>query len=98
MGELGAMNLKTCLEQEPHAVHLTRQLDQVCDRFESAWKLAVAAGARPPRLEDYLQSTPEPESSALRRELEELADAYRSLYRNSRSVMPPADSSGLGKT
>lgn len=92
------MNSKTCLDQEPHAVHLTRQVDQVCDRFESAWKLAVAAGARPPRLEEYLQSTPEPESSALRRELEELAAAYRPLYHNSRSVMPPADSSGLGKT
>jgi len=87
---------KTLLELEPHAVHLTRQVDQVCDRFEAAWKLAVTAGGRPPRMEEYLFGTSEPQFSALRRELEELAAAYQPLHRSGRSGRSAAV--GAGKT
>jgi WD40 repeat protein/serine/threonine protein kinase len=92
------MNSKTWLEQEPHAVYLTRQVDQVCDRFEVAWKLAIAAGGRPPRLEEDLFGTPEPQFSALRRELEELASAYRPLHHSARSGRPASDGPGASKT
>src|SRR6266851_723712 len=91
MGEHDTMNPQTLLEREPHAVNLTRHVDQVCDRFETAWKLAVAAGARPPRMEEYLRGTSEPEYSALHRELEVLATAYRLLYRSARGNKPASD-------
>jgi WD40 repeat protein/serine/threonine protein kinase len=96
LGENEVMISKTLLELEPHAVHLTRQVDQVCDRFEAAWKLAVTAGGRPPRMEEYLFGTPEPQFSALRRELEELAAAYQPLHRSARSGRTAAV--GAGKT
>jgi WD40 repeat protein/tRNA A-37 threonylcarbamoyl transferase component Bud32 len=51
-----------------------RRLDQVCDRFEGAWK----HGERP-RIEDILAATPEAERSALLRELIPLEIAYRRL-------------------
>jgi predicted Ser/Thr protein kinase len=48
------------------------QLEQVCDRFEAAWK----AGQRP-LIEDYLGDLPEPERPRLLRELLHLELAYR---------------------
>src|SRR5262245_16946003 len=48
------------------------RVDEVCDRFEDAWK----AGQRP-RIEDYLADRPEPERSALLRELVVLDIDYR---------------------
>jgi hypothetical protein len=51
---------------------LAQQIDQVCDRFETAWK----AGPRP-RIEDYLTHTPEPGQALLLRELVALEIAYR---------------------
>jgi serine/threonine-protein kinase len=51
-----------------------RRLEQVCDRFEAAWK----AGARP-RIEDHLAAVPEPERAALLRELIPLEVDYRRL-------------------
>jgi hypothetical protein len=47
-------------------------MEQVCGRFEAAWK----AGQRP-RLEDYLADVPEPDYSALLRELLGLELDYR---------------------
>jgi serine/threonine-protein kinase len=49
-----------------------RRINDVCDRFEHAWQ----AGPRP-RIEDHLGDTPEPERSALLRELIALDMAYR---------------------
>jgi WD40 repeat protein/serine/threonine protein kinase len=51
---------------------LARQVDQVCDRFEAAWK----AGQRP-RIEDYLGNLHEPEHPDLLRGLLVLELAYR---------------------
>jgi serine/threonine protein kinase len=47
---------------------LARRVDQVCDGFEAAWKAAGRTEQRP-RIEDYLVDVPEPERSALLREL-----------------------------
>jgi WD40 repeat protein/tRNA A-37 threonylcarbamoyl transferase component Bud32 len=49
-----------------------RQVNAACEPFELAWK----AGRRP-RIEDYLGDTPEPERSALVRELIALDTYYR---------------------
>jgi serine/threonine protein kinase/Tfp pilus assembly protein PilF len=49
-----------------------RQLDQLCDRFEAAWK----AGQRP-RIESYLGDLAEPERSELVRELIRVEVHYR---------------------
>jgi tetratricopeptide (TPR) repeat protein/tRNA A-37 threonylcarbamoyl transferase component Bud32 len=51
-----------------------RHVDQVCQRFEAAWK----SGQRP-RIEDYLGDTAEPGQSALLRELIPLDADYRRL-------------------
>jgi tetratricopeptide (TPR) repeat protein len=45
-----------------------RCVDQVCDRFEAAWKAAASTDQRP-RIETYLRDAPEPERPALLREL-----------------------------
>ncbi len=45
-----------------------RHVDQVCDRFEAAWKTATSVGQRP-HLQDYVGEAPEPERSLLLREL-----------------------------
>jgi serine/threonine-protein kinase len=49
-----------------------QRLDQLCDRFEAAWK----AGQRP-RIEDYLGAAPEPGYTELLRELIRLDVYYR---------------------
>jgi hypothetical protein len=49
-----------------------RQIDAACDCFKLAWQ----AGQRP-RIEDSLAHCPEPERSALLRELIALHMAYR---------------------
>jgi serine/threonine-protein kinase len=51
-----------------------RRAEQVCDRFEGAWK----AGERP-RLEEHLAAVPEPERAALLPELVALEVDYRRL-------------------
>jgi hypothetical protein len=43
-----------------------QRIDQVCDRFEAAWK----EGQRP-RIEDYLSTAEEPARSVLIRELDD---------------------------
>jgi WD40 repeat protein len=48
------------------------RLDQVCDRFETAWKEGP-----PPQLEAFLADTPEPARTALLRELIALDLTYR---------------------
>lgn len=55
---------------------LARQVDDLCDQFESAWKAASTSGERP-RIEAFLDTVPEPERSILLRELLELEVAYR---------------------
>ena len=52
----------------PVPVAVARHVDQVCDRFEAAWKAAGCTEQRP-RIEDYLVDAPELERSALLREL-----------------------------
>jgi tetratricopeptide (TPR) repeat protein/tRNA A-37 threonylcarbamoyl transferase component Bud32 len=56
------------------AVHV----DQVCDRFEAAWKDAGTDGA-PPRIEEFLEKTPEPERSLLLHQMLLLEVDYRRL-------------------
>jgi hypothetical protein len=48
------------------------RVEEMCDRVEAAWK----TGQRP-RIEDHLGDTPEPERSALLRELLVLDRVYR---------------------
>ncbi len=55
-----------------------RFLDQVCDRFEAAWK-ATGPAAPPPCLEDFLADATGPERLALLRELIPLDVHYRRL-------------------
>jgi serine/threonine protein kinase/tetratricopeptide (TPR) repeat protein len=52
------------------------RMDKVCDTFEAAWQTAAPTG-QPPRIEDYLGDTPEPQRSALLRELIALDIDYR---------------------
>jgi hypothetical protein len=59
-------------ENHPLSLSLARRINDVCNRFERAWQ----AGPRP-RLEDFLADTPEPERSALLRELIALDIDYR---------------------
>jgi hypothetical protein len=56
----------------PLTAAMVVRIEEVCDRFEDAWK----AGRRP-RIEDYLDDTPEPGRSALLRELILVEIAYR---------------------
>ena len=56
----------------PQAVHL----DQVCDRFETAWKNVRPGGPRP-RIEEFLVDTREPERSRLLQQLLLLEIDYR---------------------
>jgi WD40 repeat protein/Flp pilus assembly protein TadD len=53
---------------------LAQRADQICDRFEAAWK----SGQRP-RIEDYLVDVSEPERTALLHELIPLDVDYRRL-------------------
>ena len=55
---------------------LARRVDQVCDRFEAAWKAAGRADARP-RIEDFLGGAPDQEQAALLQELIPLDVYYR---------------------
>jgi hypothetical protein len=57
---------------------LARHVDQVCYRFEAAWKADGAPGT-PPRIEEYLADTPEPARADLLRELILVDIYYRCL-------------------
>jgi eukaryotic-like serine/threonine-protein kinase len=59
-------------DPEPQSESLARLVDQVCNRFEAAWKAGT-----PPRLEDFLGDAPGPERAALLRELVPLEAYYR---------------------
>jgi WD40 repeat protein/serine/threonine protein kinase len=63
-----------------------QQVDEICDRFEAAWKEAPATGT-PPQIEDYLGAASSPESAALLRELI-LLDVY---YRRRCGEQPRAE-------
>jgi tetratricopeptide (TPR) repeat protein len=58
--------------ESPLPLSLARRINEVCNRFELAWQ----AGPRP-HLEDFVGNTPEPERSALLRELIALDLDYR---------------------
>jgi WD40 repeat protein len=62
--------------QQPWPAALARFVDQVCDRFEAAWK-AHASGSERPRLEDYLAELLEPERPELLVELIRVEVFYR---------------------
>src|SRR6516164_1282057 len=55
-----------------HSTGLARQLDQICDRFEAAWKAGDC-----PQIEDYFADAPEPARTALLKELLALELNYR---------------------
>ena len=65
---------QTC--DEPLTPSAVQRLDKACDRFEAAWRNAPAGGQRP-RIEDFLDTVPEPERPALTRELIALDMDYR---------------------
>jgi hypothetical protein len=75
---------------------LNLRIDQACDRFELAWQ----AGERP-RIGDYLVDTPEPERSALLRELVALDIDYRRQKgeqpkaEDYQALLPPAQLASL---
>src|SRR5215475_696077 len=52
--------------------HIARELDEVCDRFETACKIGQT-----PRIEDYLVTLPEPDRHHLLRELIRVEINYR---------------------
>jgi tetratricopeptide (TPR) repeat protein/tRNA A-37 threonylcarbamoyl transferase component Bud32 len=63
---------------EPLSVAEELHVNDVCDRFEAAWR-AAGPGAPGPRIEDYLGDAPEPGRSALLRHLLQLEIDYRVL-------------------
>ncbi|MHB1426336.1 MAG: protein kinase domain-containing protein [Gemmataceae bacterium] len=81
-------------------LRLARRIDQICDRFEAAWKAVACVDSRP-RLEDYLAEAPELEREELLRELLPLDICYRRLHgetiepRTYSHLAPPADASWL---
>jgi WD40 repeat protein/serine/threonine protein kinase len=66
------MNEVSALDSEPLPESMARLVDQVCNRFEAAWK----DGSRP-RIEDFLGDEPKPARTALLRELVLLEAHYR---------------------
>jgi serine/threonine protein kinase len=66
------MNDQTHPSGESLSPSLVQRIDQICDRFEAAWK----AGQRP-QIEDYLDDLPEAERSLLLRELLTVELQYR---------------------
>jgi serine/threonine-protein kinase len=66
------MSELTCVHERTVPYSAEQRINEVCGRFESAWR----AGRRP-RIEDYLGETPEPERSALTGELVALEIDYR---------------------
>src|SRR5690349_6267195 len=69
-----------CLSKNDSRLPLvTEQVDQACDRFEAAWKTAIATLERP-RIEDYLGAVAEAKRSVLLTELLHLDIYYRRLH------------------
>ena len=66
------MSDATSTEDGNRSPSLGGRVEEICDRFEAAWK----AGRRPP-IEDYLGEVPEPVRAVLLRALLELELAYR---------------------
>jgi hypothetical protein len=62
------MNTLSPMDSPLLPLSLARHVDAVCHRFETAWKSAGLAGARP-AIEAYLGDTPEPARAALLCEL-----------------------------
>src|SRR5262245_46567041 len=61
---------------------VAQDLDEACDRFEAAWKNAASPGEHP-RIESYLGDLPQPERSALLRQLVLLDIDYRRMHADS---------------
>jgi hypothetical protein len=57
-------------------VPLVLRIEEVCDRYEAAWRAVASTGDRP-RLEDYLADISEPQQSAVLLELIALDVDYR---------------------
>jgi WD40 repeat protein len=68
------MNLPS--DQDTIQGDLDKRIDEVCDRFEAAWKAAGADGLRP-RIEDALEALPEDDRPIALRELIHLDVFYR---------------------
>jgi serine/threonine protein kinase len=66
------MSHDSTLRFDPSSPAAVGRIDDVCDRFEAAWR-----AGRLPRIEDCLGETPEPERSALLGELLVVDLAYR---------------------
>lgn len=56
-------------QDEPLPLALARHVDEVCCRFEAAWKAAATGAAARPRLEAYLDEVAAPARASLLREL-----------------------------
>src|SRR5947208_6329966 len=69
-------NLAAGDEARPLPLSLARCVDEVCWRFEGAWK-AAGTGGELPRLEAYLAEVAEPARAVLLRELFQVEAHYR---------------------
>src|SRR5262245_46626838 len=76
-------------EPRPLPLSLALRVDEVCWRFEVAWK-AAASGSAPPQLEAYLAEVEEPARAVLLRELLQVEAHHRRSGDEPREV----DSSG----
>src|SRR5262249_54781966 len=68
LGERGGPMSQRVFQDEALPLSLSLRVDEVCWRFEMAWK-AVGTGSEPPRLEAYLAEVEEPARAVLLREL-----------------------------
>ena len=71
----------------PLPLGAVERIDDVCDRFEAAWK----AGQRP-QIDDYLIAEAGPERDALLRELRRVTDHYQTRVNS----VPPSPLCSLG--
>src|SRR5262249_8574280 len=88
-GHLGARGAAMSEPAANESPSLLGRVDQVCRRFEAAWKahLADRPGAPRPRVEDYVGSLPEADRPLLGRELWAVDAAY--AQRLEAETLPP---------
>jgi serine/threonine-protein kinase len=72
------MSVESYSRLDSLTVELSERIDRVCDQFEAAWR-----EGRRPQVEDFLEDSPEPERTALWRELVSLEVDYRRRNRES---------------
>ncbi len=89
------MNQPSDESSSSDAWQLDRERDQICDRFEAAWK---ANPENPPSISEYLIESSESDTSKLAEELQLLDRAYRKGNVTSSADFPTLDVSNSGAT